>query len=146
MSDPYNSVGAQMSATPPSISQAVRPPAPHPIDLLDVSDRWKRRFHLIERAGGVEMTQFRELPMRERMWLNYNLLAFLFGVIYLACKGLWKQAISYLVLVLTVVWLVELAGFPNFTRAVGLGFAALMATRANVSYYQRKVLGHTPWF
>ena len=39
----------------------------------------------------------------------------------------------------------EAAGLGRFGRAVGYGFAAVYAVRANISYYKRTVLGEAPW-
>jgi hypothetical protein len=36
--------------------------------------------------------------------------------------------------------------FDKASKAAGYAFAALYATRANISYYKKAVLGELPWF
>lgn len=147
VSDPYNSPG---TAAPPVSPYA--PPAaalqatPDPISRLAVSETWKRRFRLIERAGGPALPDFRSLPAKERFGLNFNFLAFFFGPIYYLIKGLWRQAVVYLACAVALVMVFELMGLGQFARGVGYGVAAVYAMRANVSYYRKVVLGDAPWF
>jgi hypothetical protein len=145
MSDPYNSYG---SALPPAAAPAashVQPVAARPrdnISKLDVSESWKKNFRLIEKAGGPDLPYFRDLPFGERFGLNFNFLAFLFGPIYLAVKGLWRQAIVYFVLGFTIVLILESMGFSG---RIGTGLGFICAMRANTSYYRKVVLGEAPW-
>ncbi|MCX7514414.1 DUF2628 domain-containing protein [Frateuria sp. STR12] len=145
MSDPYNSYGSSF----PPLSQPSSPTPPRvetdPVSHLDVSAAWKRRFRLIERAGGPALPRFRELPYGDRIGLNFNMLAFFFGPFYYLAKGLWRQAILYFILAVALVMLLEVTGLGKISRAVGYGFAAVYGIRANVSYYKKVVLGEAPW-
>jgi hypothetical protein len=125
---------------------SVQRPERDAIDQLDVSPTWKRRFRLIERAGGVAMKDFRDLAFGERMAVSVNLLAFLFGPIYYAIKGLWRPAVSYLVLVVALALLLDVLGLDRLARAVGYMAATVYALRANLNYYRKMVLRQTPWF
>ncbi len=116
------------------------------VEQLDVSDSWKNTFRLIERAGGPDLPQFKELSFGERFSINFKLLAFLFGPFYFLAKGLWKQAVLYLLIALALVFLFDALGLEKVSKSIGYGFAAIYAVRANVSYYRKAVLNVTPWF
>lgn len=146
MTDPYNSAGPYAPPMAESIPAPVARPTSDSIAGLDVSNSWKRRFRLIEKAGGPDLSRLRDLRPRERMSAGFNVLAFFFGPIYYLIKGLWRQAVVYLVCTVALGVLFELMGFGQFARAVGYGFAAVYAMRANVSYYRKVVLGDAPWF
>ena len=92
-----------------------------------------------------DLSRFRDLPLGERLGLNFNFLGFFFGPIYYLIKGLWRQAVVYLICSVAVAVLFEVVGLGKFARGVGYGFAMLYAMRANVSYYRKVVLGETPW-
>ena len=145
MSDPYNSSGSQL---PPATQQATATPArikKDPISHLDVSESWKRRFRLIDKAGGPDLPHFRDLSFGERFGLNFNILAFIFGPFYYLFKGLWRQALLYFIGALALVILLEVVGLGKLSRGIGYGFAAVYALRANISYYKKVVQGETPW-
>ena len=145
MTDPYNSQGPY---APPTAQLATASPArakSDPISRLDVSESWKRKFRLIDKAGGPDLPAFRDLAFGERFGLNFNILAFIFGPFYYLIKGLWRQAILYLLCAFALVVLLEMMGLGKFSRAIGYGFAAVYAMRANTSYYKKVVLGEVPW-
>jgi len=104
----------------------------------DISESWKRKFQLIDKAGGPGMPNIRSLTFGERMSVSFNVLAFLFGPFYFLMKGLWRQAIGYTVIALALYY-TGLVGY------VGMGLAALQAVRANVGYYRKVVSGDAPW-
>lgn len=132
MTNPYQAPTSTLSDT--SIS--------HAIDQLDVSETWKKRFKLIERAGGVRMPNFKLLTFKERMQANFDILAFFFGPIYFLIKGLWQQALTLLTIIFAIAIASVLLGFDQHIKGVGYGLGAVFAIRANVGYYSRKVLGH----
>lgn len=114
------------------------------IEQLDVSESWKKRFRLIEKAGGEKMPRFKELTFGERFSINFNILAFLFGFIYLLIKGLWKTALLLLVLTLVIACIEVFFGF-NMGNAPYIGLSAGVATLANRLYYKKMVLGRIDW-
>lgn len=153
VSDPYNTYVDHV----PAVSQAaVRPvpavaakSAPKPVDLitrLDVSDSWKRKFRLIEKAGGPTFPNARELSFGERRAIGFNFLAFFFGPFYFLAKGLWRPALAYTLLAIAVGVTLDLVSKGKLAHGLGYGFAAVYAMRANVTYYRKVVLGETPWF
>jgi Protein of unknown function (DUF2628) len=117
---------------------------------LPVSDNWKAKFFLLEKAGGVKMASIKALSVAERMKITFNLLAFLFGPIYYAFKGMWKKGLAIfgasLVLVLLIGFVLELAGLGRFANALGYGAAAFYAIRANIDYYKKMVLKQNGWW
>jgi hypothetical protein len=117
---------------------------------LPVSDNWKAKFFLLEKAGGVKMASIKALSVAERMKVTFNLLAFLFGPIYYAFKGMWKKGLAIfgasLVLVLLIGFVLELAGLGRFANALGYGAAAFYAIRANIDYYKKMVLKQNGWW
>jgi hypothetical protein len=117
-----------------------------PIARLDVSDGWKRKFRLIEKAGGADLPNLRELPFGERRAIGFNFLAFFFGPFYYLAKGLWRPALMYFFLALALSVVLGLAGMGGLARAVGYGLAALYGMRANVACYRKVVLGEARWF
>lgn len=128
-------------------------PAPQPtsnIDELPVSDSWKTRFRIIEKAGGVKLPQFKALSFGERMKINFGILAFLFGPFYYLAKGMWKKAITLfalcVVLVVILGALLEWAGLGRFANSLGYGVAAIFAVRANLDYYKKMVLKQNGWW
>jgi hypothetical protein len=117
---------------------------------LPVSDNWKAKFFLLDKAGGVKMASIKALSVAERMKVTFNLLAFLFGPIYYAFKGMWKKGLAIfgasLVLVLLIGFVLELAGLGRFANALGYGAAAFYAIRANIDYYKKMVLKQNGWW
>lgn len=120
------------------------------IASLQVPSAWKAKFHLIERAGGVKLPKFKELKVGERLKVNFNVLAFLFGPIYYAVKGMWKKGLALFALstlvVVVLATVCEVLGFGVLGNALGYGVAALFATRANIDYYKKVVLHENGWW
>ena len=115
------------------------------ISELDVSETWKEKFRLIEKAGGPTLPHFTSLPFGERLKANFNVLAFLLGPIYFIAKGLWRQGVLYFALAIAFVFLFEVAGLGKYANSIGYGFGALYALRANVCYYRKVVLSEVSW-
>ena len=121
------------------------------IDSLDVSDGWKRKFHVIDDMQNIKdpkerKAYFKSLTWGERFGQS-NILAFLFSFIYFLIKGMWKPALTFFVIyaVLIVALLVLNVEKDSIYRAAGIGYGVLAMTRANVLYYTKKVLGKDLW-
>ncbi len=150
MSDPYNTyvdhVPASQATSIPIVSAAARQSAPMDlIGRLDVSETWKRRFRIIELAGGADLPKLRDLPSGDRVAVRFNFLAFFLGPFYYLAKGLWRQAVLYTLLAVAVGVLLELVGLGRAAKAIGYGVAAIYGIRANTSYYRKAVFGDAPW-
>ena len=116
------------------------------IDELDVSEKWKKRFHLIEEAGGPKLPYIKELSFSERMQIMGNILSYIFWPIYLPIKGLWRPALCYFALGVALGIILEMTGFERASRAIGYGVSAIVMMRTNINYYRHKVLGEKFWF
>ena len=120
------------------------------IDGLDVSESWKRRFRLIQRAGGPRMPQAKDLSFGERSKAMFNVLAFLFGPVYYLFKGMWRKALTFFVSVTAVVFVIalilELNGLGEYSRSLAYGAAAFFGIRANIDYYKKMVLRDNGWW
>jgi hypothetical protein len=139
-------------APPKAVVDDIDTPQHTSADILNlpVSDNWKAKFFLLEKAGGVKMTGIKALSVSERMKITFNLLAFLFGPIYYAVKGMWKKGLAIfgasLVFVVLLSFVMELAGLGRFANALGYGAAAFYAIRANIDYYKKMVLKQNGWW
>ncbi|WEN14775.1 DUF2628 domain-containing protein [Rhodanobacter sp. AS-Z3] len=122
-----------------------RPAVDH-IARLDVSDSWKRRFRLIEKAGGAELRQSGDLKSAERRGIGFNFLAFLFGPFYFLAKGLWRPAVAYSLLAVAVGMTLDMLSKGKLSHGLGYGFAFVYSMRANVLYYRKVVLAEMSWF
>ena len=116
------------------------------IDDLDVSETWKKRFRTIEAAGGVNLPYIKELPFSQRMQIFVNIIAFLFWIIYLPVKGMWRPALAYFGLALAAALILDFAGLDEGGKIIGSVISAVAMIRTNLNYYRYKVLGEEPWF
>lgn len=116
------------------------------IDALKVSDAWKTRFRLIERAGGAKLPNLKALSFGQRMKVMFNVLAFLFGPLYYLTKGLWKKALVLFAICVVVVVVADLVMGDRFGNAIGIATGALFAIRANIDVYKKMVLGDDGWW
>ena len=115
------------------------------IAKLRVSELWKKRFRLVEAAGGTEMPFMGDLQPEELLQLYGNALAFAFGPFYYYALGMRRQAVGF-----GACWLVLLAFCAMTGWWVGLlslgGLLGLASSiRANVSYYAKRVLHADRW-
>jgi hypothetical protein len=121
------------------------------IASLPVSAKWQARFRAIQRAGGPKMPHYKELPAAERRAaFGFNILAFLFGPIYYACKGMWKRGLALFLLCAVVVISLSIGldylGYEKLANALGYGVGAVFAVRANIDYYKKMVLNDNGWW
>ena len=121
------------------------------IDSLDVSESWKRKFHIIDDLNSIKdpkekKAYFKSLTWGERFGQS-NIWAFLLGCIYFFIKGMWKPSLAYLGIyaVMLIALLVLNIESDSVYRAAGIGYGVLAMTRANVLYYTKKVLGKDLW-
>ena len=120
------------------------------IASLKVSEGWREKFRIIEKAGGPKLPKFRSVPYNERKKIGFNGFGFLFGPLYYVAKGMWRKAITYfaggvaLIVVLAIV--MDMLGFKDAEKYLGFAFAAAFAARANIDYYQKMVLDDNEWW
>ena len=114
-----------------------------------VTDKWKEKFALIERAGGVKMLKIRDLSSKEQRKVMTNMLGFIFGPFYYLAKGMYKKAAVLVLIVIPLIFLFELIptmGQFNPSKFSWLISSAIFATRANIDYYKKVVLGQNGWW
>ncbi|RZI82945.1 MAG: DUF2628 domain-containing protein [Rubrivivax sp.] len=120
------------------------------IAALPVSNAWKVKFWVIEKAGGPKLPKLKELSFGDRMKINFNALAFLFGFLYYLVKGMWKKGLTLflimMVAVLLLSFLLEAAGLGQLGNALSFGAGALFGVRANADYYKKMVLNDNGWW
>jgi hypothetical protein len=120
------------------------------INSLKVSEAWREKFRVIEKAGGPRLPKFRSVPYKERKTIGFNGFGFLFGPFYYLAKGMWRKAITYfgggvaIIVVLSIV--MDMLGFKDAERYLGYGMAGAFAVRANIDYYKQMVLDENDWW
>nr|WP_279343761.1 DUF2628 domain-containing protein [Variovorax terrae] len=117
-------------------------------DRPALSETWKKRFALIDKAGGPDWGHVSTLPFQERVTVCFNLWACLFGPFYYLAKGLWKKAIAYaglcFVLGLANDYVEAEFGAGNFI--FGNGAVLLFPIFANMDYFKKVRLGDNGWW
>ena len=108
-------------------------------ELASISESWKKKFALIEKAGGPKLPRARDLSFAERNSLVFNWLGALFNGFYYLAKGMWKKAITLTALAVVIGLVLDLvffaAGFPKLAKASSLVLPiAIFGTRANIDY------------
>lgn len=136
-----------------TVEENVEQRGPRPVavpaeELEKLSDVWKKKFFLIEKAGGPKLPHMRELRFGEKRRLTLNVWAWLFGAFYYLTKGMWKKAIVLSALCLLATYILEvllqrMGLTTSLTKFVG---PAVFGTRANIDYYKKVVLGDNGWW
>jgi len=118
------------------------------ISAQEISDAWKKKFALLEKAGGPKLPKASELAFGDRINAVFNVWGFLFGPFYYLAKGMWKKAI-----VLTILCIVAIVIIEMILRNMGISGTitnfiapAIFATRANIDYYKKIMLGENGWW
>ncbi|MGF6611857.1 hypothetical protein OKW45_006779 [Paraburkholderia sp. WSM4175] len=151
---------AILTSTPPvsslgqPVQQARTAPAQATDNLAEPSDKWRRRFAAIEKAGGERVRWWRwpeakQLTGKERRLITANLWAFVFGPFYYLYLGMWRKAITLSLAALVIGVILGMGGdalnvpIDNFLWIVS---AVMFKQCANVDYYRKTVLGRKEWW
>jgi hypothetical protein len=116
-----------------------------------LTDNWKKRFDFFKETGGLKGKAYTEkmksTKFMGRIFYLFNFYAFFFGPIYFCMLGLWKKALTLIVLALIVVFILELffGIFASNNTGFGAGFCMLFSMTANYSYYLKKTTGRSGW-
>ncbi|MFF2088230.1 DUF2628 domain-containing protein [Nocardia sp. NPDC058176] len=128
-----------------------------PTVYAELKPRWRKRFEFFDAHGAPASREFqnamRQKPFVERMFWNYNVLAFLFGPIYFLVLGMWRKALTMLALATAVILLLNVVDFamrdgeiPDFVwRVVPLFLAGIYAASADYAYYLHVVRRSPSW-
>lgn len=112
---------------------------------------WQSRFAFFDRYGlpnGTEEARSvtRALPLGQRLQINANFLAFLFGAFYFFVKGMWRKGLTLLMVGVAAIVTLTAAGVPDsIVRSVGFGVSAAAMFTANYAYYLQVRRGSTSW-
>ncbi|MGE4340614.1 MAG: DUF4339 domain-containing protein [Pigmentiphaga sp.] len=162
-------IGSKLPTSVPSTKHAVgRVEAPSTAVKVNaeegsdqpLSQTWLRRFQRIEQVVGPNMSRYSSLSLWEKLGLylgfrgaGINILAGLFGALYYLAKGMWRPAISRLLLLIVVnQLLLMLLGLdalrsPWLTYGLGLILSFLLVGGpANMHYYRKVKLGDKSWW
>jgi len=119
------------------------------IPAQEVSEAWKVKFALLEKAGGPKLPKARELAFGERSKVVFNVWGFLFGPFYYLAKGMWKKAIVLLALCIAAIVILEMIleamGVSN-SKITNYIAPAVFATRANIDFYKKIILNDNGWW
>ncbi|MCX7092024.1 MAG: GYF domain-containing protein [Methylobacter sp.] len=115
----------------------------------EISEPWKQKFELIEKAGGPKLKEARNLPFKERSKIMFNLLGSIFGPFYYLVKGMWKKAVVLSAIGVLAIIILELIfdkiGVRN-SKITNFIIPSIFASRANIDYYKKMVLGDNGWW
>ncbi|ATD72817.1 MULTISPECIES: DUF2628 domain-containing protein [Gordonia] len=105
-----------------------------------VPPSWHSRFAFFDAYGPPADPPSREamkhLPFGQRVRITFNPLAFFFGPIYFAVKGMWRKGLMLFGLTLVFNALLLALNVPSsFDMAIACGVGALYATTANYAWY-----------
>ena len=127
--------------------------------LLDgvgaVSAKWQFKFRFFAEHGIPVLAKnspecrdaFRQLSLNQRRILAVNIPAFFFSFIYLLILGLWKKSISVCLVGLAISALAWQTAAPDYVElGLSVAFAAFVALRANVYYYDLMVRVEQTWW
>jgi hypothetical protein len=143
VTNPYNSYSAQSTAR----ASATKTTATYVdvIGKMKISELWKQRFRLVEKAGGTEMPFMGDLEPEELLQLYGNGLAFAFGPFYYYALGMQRQAVGFGACWLALFGFCALTGWWVGLISLGGLLALASSIRANVSYYAKRVLHADRW-
>ncbi|MBE1237019.1 DUF2628 domain-containing protein [Phaeovibrio sulfidiphilus] len=142
--DPASAMPAGAASGPSS--QPGPESGPEPDRDAGLSAFWRRRFALIDRAGGWDgqrLANPKALTSWELVRVQVNIWALLFGCLYYLFKGMWKKGLVFLPISLIIGNVSYFLGLPMFSAA----FVAAVpcAVFANGDYYRFRRFGETMW-
>jgi len=122
------------------------------INELDVSESWKKKFEILERAGEFKngsYENFKALSFMERRKIGFNFIAFIGQPFYYFFKKMWGKGwvlFGLTVLINTVITVIEMIIKTPIPNAVYQIVPAVMfAQMANYDFYRFKVYNETMW-
>lgn len=106
--------------------------------------KYEKTFALIDKAGGPRLSNIKALSFGEKMKVNFNIFAFLFTIFYYIYIGSWKKGVTYFVISILLIVLLE-QFLPQFKGITWLVTSAIFATRANIDLYKKYKLNDSNW-
>ena len=119
----------------------------NPVPGPQLSRVWQRRFAFFSQYGHPNAPQaraaFTALSFGEKLRLNANLPAFLFGPLY---KGMWRKGVTLLIAAVAVGAVISMLGLPAVVmRGAPFVFGYLASMAANYAYYLHLTRHSTSW-
>lgn len=116
----------------------------------DVPPSWRSRFDFFDAYGPPAEPPAREamkrLPFGQRTRITFNPLAFFFGPIYFAVKGMWRKGLMLFAVTLVLSALLLPFDIPSSVdMAIACGVGALYATTANYGWYLHVRYDNRAW-
>jgi hypothetical protein len=149
------STAVPLASQPGTFGATGIPASAVPADgLAGLSEKWRRRFAAIEKAGGERTRWWRwpeakQLTGKEKRLITSNLWAFVFGPFYYLYLGLWRKAVTLSIVALVVDVILGMAGdaldFP-IDHFLWIVSAVMFRQCANVDYYRKTVLNRREWW
>lgn len=127
---------------------SINPPSGPESELAPV---WQSRFAFFDRYGlpngtAEARSALSALPFGQRLRINANVLAFLFGPFYFFVKGMWRKGLTLLGVGFAAATVLSSIGVSDsIVRAVGFGVSAAAMLTANFAYYLQVRRGSTSW-
>jgi len=122
------------------------------INELDVSESWKKKFEIFERAGEFKngsYENFKALSFMERRKIGFNFIAFIGQPFYYFFKRMWGKGwvlFGFSVLINAAITVVEIVAKIHVPNAVYQIIPAVMfAQMASYDFYRFKVYNETMW-
>lgn len=117
----------------------------------NISETWKRKFNLIEKAGGSELPNIKALTFGEKFAINFNIWGMIFGPFYFLVKGMYKKSgtmfliLAALIAIDTILGGVGISLPPMVDRFTNILVPILCAYRATMCYYKETVQKEKGW-
>ncbi|MUL68359.1 hypothetical protein BOO86_28080 [Mycobacterium sp. CBMA 234] len=112
---------------------------------------WQKRFNFFSTYGLPNSSPeakaaYKSLSFMDKMQLNSNILAFLFGPIYFFVKGMWRKGLTLFgIAVAVMVVLTVLNVSDGLARGAGIGVSLIAMSSANYAYYLHVVYRSESW-
>lgn len=120
------------------------------------SAKWQERFAFFDAHGAPNAPGYKEalkqLPGKQKITINANIIAFFFGPIYLFVLGLWKKNLTLIAIMVALTFaldaiyaLVDFSFAKQVNFAVGFAFNLSYALTTNYAYYLKEQKGEQGW-
>lgn len=112
---------------------------------------WQTRFDFFEAHGSQTSSRsarlaYRALPLRHRMRVGTNPMAFLFGPLYFFTLGMWRKGVTLLVLGLFLGTACTVYDVPeSVATPLSMVVASIAMTTANYAYFLHVRIGSQSW-
>ncbi|AOR64273.1 DUF2628 domain-containing protein [Pectobacterium wasabiae] len=120
------------------------------------SKKWQTRFSFYNEFGApntpAHKNALKNLSFFEKIRINFNFIAFFFGLIYFFVLGLWRKNLTLLAiaiainLVITLIEVIFDATLPqHMNTPIGFAISVMWASAANYAYYLKETRDSKSW-